>query len=342
MSLITVAIAAYNVEKYIATMLDSIIAQTYVNLDILVINDGSTDGTLEICRQYTDSRIRVITKENGGLSTARQTALENARGDYLCMVDGDDVLHSRYVEDMYRLIRETNADICVCEYQEFLSDPQEGGRRITLSGPNAKIIPQQLANGFYNMVNQYKLADSWNKMYRTQFLKDAGVAFFLDKKYNGTDLFFNHALALHCPSYAVLNEVRLYYRLTPNSRVRRKDKDLQTGFEMIVERLLEESRSLKHTDAVTEQIYLVYLDMIRRALADRFRNADNYKDFGNQYKIFRQKNRSFTTAHFNGASTRRCTKGMKLFILLLSFPGAYPMYAYMQKRQGYIQKTVSW
>ena len=90
--LISIIINVYNGEKYIKKCLDSVINQTYKNLEILIINDGSTDKTLEICKKYKDERIKIITTENQGLSFSRNVGIDNAGGEYLYFVDADDFI----------------------------------------------------------------------------------------------------------------------------------------------------------------------------------------------------------------------------------------------------------
>ena len=191
------------------------------------------------------------------------------------------------------------------------------------------------------MILQYKLADSWNKMYKTSFLRKTNVAFFLDKRYNGTDLSFNHLIALHCPVYTVVHEALLYYRLTPNSRVRRKNKDLQTGFQMIITRILEEAAVLGYSQQVKEQIYLIYLDMIRRALADKYKESENYQDFVQKYALFKKKHIAYCKDNFSGVSADKSSKGTKLFCMLMTMPGTLPVYLYLGLRQRHIKKTVA-
>ncbi len=91
-SLLSVIVPVYNVERYIKSCLDSIINQSYCDLEIILVNDGSTDQSGRICKEYTlrDSRIRLINKQNGGLSSARNTGLEIAKGNYITFIDADD------------------------------------------------------------------------------------------------------------------------------------------------------------------------------------------------------------------------------------------------------------
>lgn len=101
---ITVIVPVYNVENYLRKCLDSIISQTYKNIEIVVVNDGSTDASGEICKEFAeiDHRITYIEQENAGLSAARNTGLENMSGDYVTFVDSDDWIEQDYVETLYK------------------------------------------------------------------------------------------------------------------------------------------------------------------------------------------------------------------------------------------------
>ncbi len=122
--LISIIIPVYNVEKYIRKCLDSVICQTYKNLEIIVVDDGSPDNCGKICDEYAekDQRIKVIHKENGGLSSARNVGIDAACGRYLCFLDSDDYIIETYVEKLYNAMTETDADIVQCEFIETAGD----------------------------------------------------------------------------------------------------------------------------------------------------------------------------------------------------------------------------
>ena len=123
---ITVIVPVYNVENYLEKCLDSLINQTYKNLEIIVINDGSTDNSGEICQEYAqkDNRIVYIEKENGGQAEARNMGLDRMTGSYVTFVDSDDWVELDYVETLYKKITEYQADIAVGNYYSF--DEAEG------------------------------------------------------------------------------------------------------------------------------------------------------------------------------------------------------------------------
>lgn len=115
-ALVSVIVPAYKAEPYLAQCLDSILGQTYENIEILVINDGSPDKTGEICDAYAqkDSRIRVFHKENGGVSSARNVGLANAAGEYVVFCDSDDTLRDEYVSHLVKLATENNCQMSYC------------------------------------------------------------------------------------------------------------------------------------------------------------------------------------------------------------------------------------
>ena len=119
--LISLVVPIYNVENYLWSCLDSIAKQTYSNIEILLVNDGSPDGSATICQEFVakDSRFRYIEKENGGLSDARNAGIAESKGEFLSFVDSDDWIEPTYVEDLYRAALFNDAEVVVSNYQEF-------------------------------------------------------------------------------------------------------------------------------------------------------------------------------------------------------------------------------
>ena len=113
--LISVIIPVYNVETYLERCLDTVVNQTYTNLEIICINDGSTDDSLGICKKYAarDERIRIIDQENRGLAYVRNKGIESATGEYLSFIDSDDYVDINYIEEMYNIIKKHNVDMAV-------------------------------------------------------------------------------------------------------------------------------------------------------------------------------------------------------------------------------------
>ena len=119
-NLISIIVPIYNVEKYLKKCIDSIINQTYKNLEIILVDDGSPDNCGKICDEYAkkDNRIKVIHKENGGVSSARNVGVENATGEYIGFVDSDDYIEKDMYEVLINNLKKENADISIISNYE--------------------------------------------------------------------------------------------------------------------------------------------------------------------------------------------------------------------------------
>lgn len=125
--LISVIVPIYNVSQYIKQCLDSILSQSYRNLEVILVDDGSTDQSGKICDQYAqaDDRVMVIHKENGGLSDARNAGLEVAKGEYIGFVDSDDFIHPDMYKILAKILEENQADIAIANWQGFFDGKEK-------------------------------------------------------------------------------------------------------------------------------------------------------------------------------------------------------------------------
>lgn len=178
--LISIIIAAYNIEAYIERGVDSVRNQTYENLDIVVVDDGSTDSTGEICDRLAakDARVRVIHKKNGGLSDARNVGMAAAKGSYIGFVDGDDWIDSDMYEKMLGAMRGQNAEAAVCRYRRVYRTntvDQSKDRVILFEG-------QEALQYYVQETPDYDIQNAaWNKLYKKEVL--AGIEFPVGKWY---------------------------------------------------------------------------------------------------------------------------------------------------------------
>ena len=172
--MISVIIPVYNVEKYLRRCLDSVIAQTYQNLEIICVDDGSIDDSGKICDQYAvrDARIKVIHQENQGLSAARNRGLDAAEGEYIAFVDSDDYI----LEDMYKKMLDKlldySVDLCVCQWQYEFSDGRQVVKKKNIAPPiYGRKTSLEFARFLYrgNYENGVVVA-AWNKLYRRALL----------------------------------------------------------------------------------------------------------------------------------------------------------------------------
>lgn len=180
MTLVSAIVPVYNVEAYLAKCLDSLLAQTHPHVEILVVNDGSTDGSAGLCDAYgrLNSRMQVIHKANGGLSDARNAGLRQARGDYVVFLDGDDWIDPQGVSELHSAAVREAADVVVAGYHVDVEDA--AGHLVRSDGRVPQphlVVPGRGAVPTINVELLNFVGYAWNKMYSRELLLKAGVTF---------------------------------------------------------------------------------------------------------------------------------------------------------------------
>lgn len=190
---ISIIIPAYNIEDYLGRTLDSVLAQTYKNLEILIVNDGSADHTAEVIKDYSqkDSRIRGIHKENGGVTSARLRGIQEATGDWIGFVDGDDVLEPWMYEKLLSNAVQYHADISHCGYQMVLPSG-----KVRLYHDTKEIIVQDHQRGLIDLLTcQHVEPGICNKLYRADLVKSVMASVGMNTEIKNTeDLLMNFYL----------------------------------------------------------------------------------------------------------------------------------------------------
>ena len=158
---ISVIIPVYNVEKYLSECLDSVLKQTYGDFEAICVNDGSEDGSQRILKQYAqkDNRFHVISQENQGLSGARNTGLNHAKGEYIFFLDSDDTIPEYALETMLKIAEKTNVPLVASESKKASGKP---------ASLNCQIFHHPLAEF---VKNNHIFSSAWNKLYRTDILR---------------------------------------------------------------------------------------------------------------------------------------------------------------------------
>ncbi|CEW90816.1 glycosyltransferase [Streptococcus pneumoniae] len=215
---ITVIVPVYNVENYLRKCLDSIITQTYKNIEIVVVNDGSTDASGEICKEFAemDHRITYIEQENAGLSAARNTGLNNMSGNYVTFVDSDDWIELDYVETLYKKITEYQADIAVGNYYSF--NESEGMFYFHISGDSYYEKVYDNVSIFENLyetqeMRSFALISAWGKLYKARLFEQ--LRFDIGKL--GEDGYLNQKVYLLSEKVIYLNKSLYAYRIRKGS-----------------------------------------------------------------------------------------------------------------------------
>ena len=174
--IISIIIPAYNLQNYIGRCIDSVLAQSFKDFEAIIINDGSGDATGEICDSYRrkDNRIKLINQKNKGLGCARNKGLDNAKGELIAFVDGDDVLHPQYLEILYSLAIESDADIVVCNYIKGCDENLLFTKNYNVQKNDVKVIDKKSL--LYEMYNEHPFITVWAKIYRRNIIKSGMVA----------------------------------------------------------------------------------------------------------------------------------------------------------------------
>lgn len=215
--LVSVILPVYNVEEYLCKCVDSVLAQTYRNLEVILVDDGSMDNSSKLCEEYAkkDNRIKVIHQKNGGLSAARNTGIKIAKGKFLSFVDSDDWVAPRFIELMIKTIQEKKVDICAVGY--FFVDP-DGIKPVSISSNkqyHQVISSKQAIYMGFESLGFY----AWNKLYARHLFKD--VCYPHGRLFEDTAT--TYKLFLQTDTIALCDEPLYYYnRLNVNSIMRMK------------------------------------------------------------------------------------------------------------------------
>ncbi len=215
--LISVIVPVYNVEGYLDQCMESIVGQSYPHLEIIVVDDGSTDSSGEICDRWAarDERISVIHQPNGGHSAARNTALNAMTGELVFMVDSDDVLHPEFTQTLLDVMCQTNADIVVGDYVAFYgSEPQF--QRVIGELPVRQLNQQEaLLAVFYQDKDGFDNSP-WGRLYKASLFTD--IRFPLGIIYE--DLAIIYPLLKQCNRVSLVNHVLYGYRQHADSSMK--------------------------------------------------------------------------------------------------------------------------
>ena len=214
--MISVIINVYNGEKYIKKCLDSIINQTYKNLEILIINDASTDKTLDICKKYNDKRIKIINnKTNLGLSLSRNIGIENSNGEYLYFVDSDDFIKKDTIEYLYNLCKENNVSISTCSSQDIYNYDYKVKNKTEI----IKIVSDVgILKKLLLSIDRY--GTIWNKLYKKELFNNIK---FENRIIN--DVVVVYKIYLEAKKIACSNQIKYYYYRHGDSIISNKNTD---------------------------------------------------------------------------------------------------------------------
>lgn len=210
---VSVIVPVYQVEQYLARCIDSILAQTFTDFELILVNDGTRDNCPAIMQAYADkdARIRQVHKENGGLSSARNAGLDVARGEYIAFVDSDDYIAPTLLEDAVRAADETGAEQVLFNYQ-LVVDDEEKGAYLDFADETIDLGTLGLANYFYRYWMPYKHGqEAWSKLYRRSVIEVNGLRYAPNNEVFAEDTLFSAMYLLHTKKIAALSKPYVYY-----------------------------------------------------------------------------------------------------------------------------------
>lgn len=223
--MVSVIVPIYRVEQYLRECLDSIQRQTYGDLEIILVNDGSPDHSKDICEEYcaTDSRFILVNKENQGLGMARNTGIQHAHGEYVLFIDADDYIREDAVEVLLNTVDQQNVDTVIGSFIRVNDQKQEISyygysqqyTRYTGEDVKREMLPKMFGS-------QPEGGDSlrmsvWGVLYSTRLIREYSMQFCSEREYTSEDLFFNLDYYQHAQRVCVLPNNLYYYRYNDDS-----------------------------------------------------------------------------------------------------------------------------
>lgn len=304
--LISIIIPVYNVEKYLERCVGSVLNQTYKNLEIILVDDGSPDNSGRLCDELAkiDSRIVVYHKENGGLSDARNYGVARAKGNYIGFVDSDDYVHENMYNHLYEIIKMENADVAECGVTRVYGNTER---------------PHYNGEDYYLVLNEKTYLEEYlkiKKVYGSVWCKlikrelADKLSFPKGKIYE--DIYYNYDMLKNHIKCVVVNNPYYYYYIRKGSITTEKFNNKHMDLIEILDKLKEyvdENYSEYSDYALIRQTY-GYMSIINQILKlNNYKNIEEYKVLKNRlkpnmYKIIKSKN---------------AEKSLKLGIMLLYF-----------------------
>lgn len=268
--IISIIVPIYNVEDYLDRCVESILNQTFKDFELILVDDGSPDNCPMLCDKWAekDSRIKVVHKPNGGVSSARNAGLAVSQGDYIGFCDPDDVINYNMYELMYKSIINSNSDCCVCAFKSFSSDNEisikciDGNEKnLVLEGKN--IIEYFLGDG------RNLLGCVWDKLIKKSFI--FGMAFNEDMAF-GEDYCFSLKAILNCNRISVIESPDLYYYFIRENSAMRKLNGEKYHLLYEQKQMLFDECLRRYSD---KDVSIIVESARIRALVATFLNADD-------------------------------------------------------------------
>lgn len=286
---VSIIVPVYNAERYLDKCINSILTQDYENIELILVNDGSTDSSSKICHRYRekDNRVKVFHIQNSGPSKARNIGLEAATGEYIQFVDSDDYIEPNMTEALVKEI-DKGADIAICGYMRISKD--NGGNAVikNIDIYMEELIPRDVfLDKFGKLYRDFYVNYLWNKLYKAAHIKTNSIKFDESIKW-GEDLKFNLQYLNYCRSITIINTpLYNYVNYNSSSITSKLNKDLfkiQSSMYKEVKEFLMNNHS--YSGENKEIVDLKFSDTVYMCISDLFYSEDNHNKFHLGEKIY--------------------------------------------------------
>lgn len=214
MALISVIVPVYAVEEYLPKCIDSILDQSYRDFELILVDDGSPDRCGEICDEYAgkDPRVKVIHKENGGVSAARNTGLDAATGEYIAFCDSDDYWHPDFLQRMLAEARRTEADLVACNYI-YVDEQGEMLNELNLVPETVRVsdLEQRIDNLVRDIMSGQKSCAVWNRLFKARIIRENSIRFCTECENYAEDLGFITLFSCYAAVFTYISDKLYYY-----------------------------------------------------------------------------------------------------------------------------------
>lgn len=268
--LVSIVVPVYNVEKYLPACVDSILEQTYENIEVILVDDGSTDSSSELSKKYAQDYdfVRVIHKENAGLGFARNTGIDNATGDYIAFVDGDDFIAPDHIEKLMSSIKNGKLDACYGGYCK-----QVGDRFIPIVNPlhgnkyeNDAILgeffPHLCGKLDYHIIDEVQMSVCM-VLYSASVIRENSIRFHSERELISEDLIFNLDFLEHAKRIEATDKCGYFYRYTEGSLSKTYRSDRLFKQTIFTKYLIKKTIKLGIHSKCEQRIYSTYLAWVR-------------------------------------------------------------------------------
>lgn len=286
--LISVVLPIYNVEKYLRRCLDSVVNQTYKNLEILLINDGSTDNCLKICEEYakSDNRVKVINKKNAGLGMARNTGIDYAKGEYICFFDSDDYIELNTIEKLYKIIVSEQPEIVCYGFNKVNGEGKITEKNIPQIGKNvfensdviSKFLPNLISENPQNGKASNLNMSAWAAIYSMKLIKENDWKFVSEREIISEDVYSLLSLYKNVKKVAILEEALYYYCENDTSLTNIYRKDRYEKIEYCYKRCVELCRKIGYPEEIELRIIYPYIGNTIAALKQIVCSSNSFEE----------------------------------------------------------------